>query len=137
MSVRFPYAVARAVVFPVWGRLSSLLFRVGLRLCRFASGSPSFSFGEGRLGWSSLAVGPALDSSALRGDYERDREFLRQLVWFLAKPSAPGAEGDVPASQMAVLDLLLSSRWSGGKERSAALLALVREVMAEEGLIIR
>lgn len=117
-------------VFAVTGFVKGLLFRIGMSFVRASNWGLSLCSTNGWKvsHWSEY-------NCPLTGDCrERYASQIREVLWLCAEPSGCEGNGCIPWSQYALIKELFAGVWSGG--RTVAVLALIEEIMAEEGLTV-
>jgi len=119
-------------LFCIWNTITSTAFRLGMWLIRKSSYSLQRTTDSSGTYWNIhhwSKYTSKLDSVS-RDEYAKT---IREFLWFIAEP-ASGNAGCIPHTQHAILVELIAGRWCGG--RTAAVVALIDEVMAEEDLVI-
>lgn len=119
-------------LFCLWNTVTNTAFRLGMWLIRKSSYSLQRTTDSSGTYWNIhhwSKYTSKLDSTS-RDEYAKT---IREFLWFIAEP-ASGNAGCIPHTQYAILVELIAGRWCGG--RTASVVALIDEVMAEEDLVI-
>jgi len=116
----------------VWNTINNTVFRLGMWFLRMSSYTLLRTTNSSGTYWNIhhwSKYDGNLDSVS-RNEYA---EKIRNFLWFIAEPDGRHA-GCIPHTQHAILVELVAGRWCGG--RTAAVVALIDEIMAEEDLVI-